>query len=99
MNKMDDPRPPSRFRASPDIVDRRIDDEVVLVHLTTNRIYVLNRTAARLWDLLCAGHERAEILRLMLQEFDVTEAHLTNEIEDLLISMTRDQLITPYETS
>lgn len=71
----------------------------MLVHLTTNRIYVLNRTAARLWDLLCAGHERAEILRLMLQEFDVTEAHLTNEIEDLLNSMTRDQLITPYETS
>jgi hypothetical protein len=33
-----------------DVVARRLKDEIVLVHLRTNRIYSLNRTGARFWN-------------------------------------------------
>ena len=38
-----------------------VDDEVVLVNLQTNRIFALNPTGARFWELLEGGAGRAEI--------------------------------------
>jgi len=35
---------------SRDVVARRLEDEIVLVHLQKNRIYSLNRTGARFWN-------------------------------------------------
>jgi len=84
----------SRFRPSADTLYERIGDETVLIHMRTNQIYELNRTAARFWDLLCAGHDRAEIQQLVLQEFDVAEADIEREIEALLASLKEEGLIT-----
>lgn len=87
-------RSASRFRASPHTVAQRLGDEIVLVHMKTDRIFVLNRTGARLWDLVCAGRDRADIQRLMLQEFDVNDAQLASEIETLLASLRAEGLIS-----
>lgn len=84
--------PPS-LRPSADVVSRRLDDEVVLVHLRTNRIYSLNETGARLWELLETGHDRVRIERQMLEEFDVEPADLRREIAELLGSLEAEQLV------
>jgi hypothetical protein len=84
-----------RFRASPDTVAQRVGDEVVLVHVNTDKIFVLNRTGARLWELLASGLERDDIQRQMLQEFDVSEDRLTSEIDALVASLRNEQLIDP----
>ena len=86
---------PSRFRASPDAVATRVGDEIVVVHLKTDQIYSLNRTAARLWELLCADCDRVEIERRLLEEFDVSPDQLAGAIDDLVASLTRDDLIVP----
>jgi hypothetical protein len=86
----------SRFRPTPDVVYDRIGEEAVLIHMGTNRIYELNRTGMRFWELLCDGYDRAEIQRLMLQEFDVAEAALPVEIEAMLTSLENEGLITSY---
>ncbi len=36
-----------RFHVNRDAVAQRVGEEIVLVHLTTDRMYVLNQTAAR----------------------------------------------------
>jgi hypothetical protein len=82
-----------RFRASPDAVAQRLGDEMVLIHLKTDRIFVLNRTGARLWELLSSGLDQASIQQQMLQEFDVTEAQLTNEVDPLVTSLKNEHLI------
>jgi hypothetical protein len=86
---------PSRFRSSPDVVATRLGDEVVLVHLGTERILALNSTAARLWELLRAGTSLADVKQMMLAEFDVTELQLVAELEGLLASLRTEQLIVP----
>jgi hypothetical protein len=86
----------SRFQPTLDTVYERIGEEAVLVHMGTNRIYELNRTGMRFWEPLCAGYDRAEIQRLMLQEFDVAEAALPVEIEAMLTSLENEGLITSY---
>lgn len=86
---------PSNFRPRPDVVSTRLGEELVLVHLGTERILALNSTAARLWELLCAGTSLADVKQMMLAEFDVTEVQLAAELEALLASLRTEQLIAP----
>ena len=82
-----------RFRSSPDALATRVGEEIVLVDLKTDQIYSLNRTAARIWELLCADCDRAELERHMLEEFEVTPDQLAEAIDDLVMTMTRDGLL------
>ena len=83
----------SSLRPSPDTVATRVGDEIVLVHLKTERMHVLNRTGARLWDLLGAGRDWADIRDVILGEFDVTSDQLDAEMQDLLTLLKQEQLI------
>jgi len=85
----------SRFRVNPDAVTTRMDvNEMVLVHLKTDRILILNRTGSRVWDLLVEGKSLAEIRRCILEEFDVSEDRLVDELEEFFASLTSEQLIS-----
>jgi hypothetical protein len=86
-----------RFHASPDAVATRAGDEIVLVDLKTDRIYALNRTAARAWELLSDACDRAEVERRMLEEFDVSPAELAEAIDGLLTSLTASGLLVRSE--
>ena len=76
--------PGSRVRPDHDVLAKRVADEIVLVHLETNRIYELNRTAAFLWDALAAGSTQAELEERLALEFDVDPEQLAREIDELL---------------
>lgn len=78
---------------NPDVVARRMDDEVVLVHLRTNEIYTLNATAGRFWELLGSGLDRDAIKRAMRDEFDVEEPRLDEEIDALVADLSRQGLV------
>jgi hypothetical protein len=84
---------PTRFRSSLDALATRVGDEIVLVDLRTDRIYSLNRTAARIWELMCADCDRAEVERRMLEEFDVPPGQLAEAIDDLVVTMAQDGLL------
>ena len=84
---------PARFRSSPDALATRVGDEIVLVDLKTDKIYSLNRTAARIWELICADCDRAEVERRMVEEFDVARGELAEAIDELVKSMTQDGLL------
>jgi hypothetical protein len=84
----------SRFRASPDALATRVGDEIVLVHIKTDQIYVLNPTGARVWELLCADCDGAEIERRLLQEFDAIPAEVAGQVEELITSLASSRLIT-----
>ena len=84
-------------RPNPDVIAQRMGDEVALLHLRTNRFYELNRTGARLWDLLSAGYDLAQIQEQMLREFDVDTAQLANEIDEIVTSMKDEDLVTSHD--
>jgi hypothetical protein len=84
----------ARFKISPDAIASRVTpDEMVLVQLQNDQMYVLNRTAARVWELLAAGCDRAEIERRLLAEFQVAEDVLAAQVGQLLTSLEDQQLI------
>jgi len=54
---------------------------------------VLNRTGARIWELLDAGCDRDGIVERLIDEFEVTNAEVAGQLEELLASLTAEGLI------
>jgi hypothetical protein len=86
--------PEASVRPSPDVVAQGVGGETVLVQLETNKIFTLNATGARFWELLSAGLEPDEIVERLLGEFDVEEKVLREEIDSLVESLVREHLVT-----
>jgi hypothetical protein len=97
---MSDPGPSGSarmLRPHPQVVARRVDDEIVVVQLERNNIHALNRTGARFWELIVEGRSRSEACEQMLEEFDVTRAQLEREIDELLDLLFREGLLLTAE--
>jgi hypothetical protein len=85
------------LRPHPQVVARRVADEVVIVQLERNTIHALNRTGARFWELIVDGRTRSEACEQMLEEFDVRRAQLESEIDELLELLFREGLLLTGE--
>ena len=82
------------MKARPNIVARRVENELVLVDLESNRIYSLNSTGARLWELLNEGRSRAQIVDALSEEFDAAEADVAAEVDAVIASLESESLVT-----
>ena len=76
-----------------DVVSRRLDDDLVLINLRTNRMFSLNRTGARAWELLQTGHDWSSVRSVLLDEFDVRPAPLDRELETLSASLALEGFV------
>lgn len=78
---------------NPDVISQQLENSMILLHLRTNRFYELNRTGARLWELLGSGMSQAEIKERMMEEFAVDPVQLEGEMKELLESMKKEDLV------
>ena len=85
------------FRPHPEVLARRVGEEVVLVHMGRNEIFALNRTGARLWELLSEGRTRSAAVEQLKAEFDVSEETVERETESLMALLEREGLLEPEE--
>ncbi len=80
-------------RPDPDVIARRIDAGTVLINLRNNRIYELNATGSRIWELLVAGQGVAQIQAAHEQEFEVGTAEAADAIAETLANLSREGLV------
>ena len=84
---------PALPRPAPDVVHQELQGEVVLVNLRTNRIFVLNRTGARFWELLDRGSSRAAICAALGHEFGAEREEIEREIDGLVEALSAEGLV------
>jgi len=90
------PRSAAREEASPidsAVAAERVGESVVLVHLRTNKIYELNATAGRIFELLRSGAGRRAIVTTLTAEFAIDEATVTTELDELLAALRSRQIV------
>jgi len=87
-----DPAEPS-IRMYDEVIVRRMGESAVLVHLSTNRIYELNETGARIWELLERGQSSTEIIRQLCGEFTVSPKEATEAYDQLLTDLLKQGLV------
>ena len=98
MNSGREPLPPLRaVKTNPDVIFRRLGEDVVLFHLGTDRFYELNKTAARFWELLSQGLDYSEVRVRMLDEFAVSPEQWDREAANLIDPLRREDLIAVEE--
>ena len=91
--KNSDDKDGPQFLPNSDVVSQRVGNDVVLVHLKSNRIFELNVTGARLWELISFGHNITEIEREMIRDFDVEPERLARDINEMLASLKKEELL------
>ena len=96
-NKTKDVESGGEVKPNPNVLFRRLGDDIVLFHLDTDRFYELNGTAARFWELLNAGHDVVHARQQILEEFVVDPDQLASEAEALLNSLRQENLISVDE--
>lgn len=80
------------FTPPSDLIARRVGDTMVLIRLNTNRIYELNATGARIWELLKDGMTRTQVVETLATEFDASRDEIQVAVDGLLDSLQRQEL-------
>jgi len=80
-------------RPAADVVARRLGDSAVLVRLSTNRIYELNDTGARLWELLEQGASIDTAVATLVTEFAAPHDDIARDVDALIRDLTEHGLI------
>ena len=81
------------LRQSPDVVSNRLGEGGVVVNLHTNRIFELNATGMRAWELMAECHGVQEIARRLQDEFAGEPDRVLAELQQLLEDLAREGLI------
>jgi hypothetical protein len=84
---------PAHPRHNAQVVSSRLGDAGVLVHLRTNRIFELNVTGFRVWELIGEGLDLAAVEGRLVSEFTVPREQLRTEVRELVQALLREGLL------
>jgi hypothetical protein len=83
------------YRVAPDALSATLADGAVLLNLETKRYYTLNETGTRIWALLERGHDRTEIVRTLVAEYEIDRDRACQATDTLLDELLGERLILP----
>jgi Coenzyme PQQ synthesis protein D (PqqD) len=83
------------FKPNPDVLSKRLGQDTVLVHIATNRIFELNETGTRVWELLGQGLTIDRITHHLIEEFNVEATQAAGEVKELIVQLRAEGLLAP----
>ena len=87
------------YRKSPEIVSRKIVDEMILVPVRrtvgdVESLYTLNELGGRIWELIDGKRDLPEIRDVIVAEFDADEITIETDLVVFLDQLTEVGAIT-----
>jgi hypothetical protein len=80
---------------SRDLEWRKVDDEVVILDLRTQRYLSLNHSGARLWPLLVSGTSRHQLVEELVSGYGIGATEAGDDVDVLLQQLAEADLLTP----
>jgi len=81
------------LKANPGVIAKRLDDVAVLVDVSTNQIFELNHTGARVLELMGEGFDKEQIVHHLVHEFDADLPIVAKEVDSLLDGLRMEGLL------
>jgi len=72
------------FSRKPDFIWRKMGCEAVLFNPATSETYLLNPTAAAIWELLDGGHSVEDIAEAIAEKFDAERMEILKDIVEFI---------------
>jgi coenzyme PQQ biosynthesis protein PqqD len=73
---------------------QEFEDEVVLLHTETEEYFTLNSVGAEIWALVDGERQVAAIVAALAASYEMEEAELAGDVDELLDDLAKNQLIT-----
>jgi hypothetical protein len=75
------------------IISRRVRDEVVIISDNGGSLYILNKTAAFIWDLCDSHDEIDDIAAGLCERFEVTAEEAREDVNKIVKILTKNGII------
>jgi hypothetical protein len=72
---------------NPDLLETTLDSEVVLMSIERGSYYGMEKTAARIWQLLAQPKTRGELLQALVQQYDAPQEIIAKDMDIFLQQM------------
>ena len=83
----------ARLRPHTDVVSQRLGDAGVLIDMRTGRMFELNVTGIRIWELAVEGCSLDETVSRLQQEFAADAQQMRSEASELVDELVREGLL------
>ena len=88
------------YQRDPNIVSRKIANEVILVPIRHNvgdleSIYTLNEVAARIWELIDGRRNTDQIRNIIIEEFQVSAEEAEQDLNEFIKKLEKIEGIKP----
>ncbi len=80
-------------RPASDIIARQLGESAVLIRMRTSRIYELNATGARIWELLKQHARRDAVVESLLTEFHIDRRDAEAAVDELIETLRQEGLL------
>jgi len=83
-----------RITKAEDIISRRVGDDVVVIKDEGQALYILNKTAAFIWDLVDGKSGIDDIVGKLCERFEVTPEEAREDVKKIIKVLTKMGIIT-----
>jgi hypothetical protein len=70
-----------KYTRNLDLISADLDDDLVILDVEQGKYFSLNLVSKRIWELLEIEHTKAEVVELLMTEFEVELAECQSEVE------------------
>ena len=81
----------------PDVIERMIDGEAVLLDLKTGVYYSLNEVGSEIWKLIDGERSVRDVVQWVLENHEVERAAAEQDVNELLDDLCKEKLIKTKE--
>jgi uncharacterized protein YaiI (UPF0178 family) len=82
-----------RLRRADNVICREIDNEIVVITDNGLAVHVLNKTAARIWEMCSGDFGPDEIVAKLCERYDVSPEKARADVKNVLAKMMEKGLL------
>jgi hypothetical protein len=83
----------SQVNTPSDILYEVLEDEVVLLNLSTERYYILDDIGTRMWQVIVEHRSLDKAVQQLMSEYDVDETTLRRDLTTLIDQLVEHKLL------
>ncbi|HEX28888.1 TPA: PqqD family protein [Candidatus Poribacteria bacterium] len=75
------------------VICKRILNDIILYDESKGDFYMLNETSAKIWEWLKEGKGESEIIRLLMDEYEVSEDQVREDVSEVVRYFKEEELV------
>lgn len=75
------------------IISRTVDNEALIIHLTSGSYYSLNTVGTRVWESIDGTRTAGEVAKVIQEEYDAEADLVEAEVMSLLTDLVQEGLV------